>query len=163
MSDQATQGGFISTQNILSHWQGHRDLTRRMIVAYPEDQLFTFTLGGMRPFGELILEMLTMAAPMVRGVLSEDWVYEERKSSASKDELLQLWDENTRQINEMWPKIPQGRFYEHTTAFGQWPGMVSDLLLYVIDNEIHHRGQAYVYCRALGIEPPAFYERPGFA
>jgi uncharacterized damage-inducible protein DinB len=30
---------------------------------------------------------------------------------------------------------------------------------YWIDNEIHHRGQAYVYLRALGIEPPAFYDR----
>lgn len=38
-------------------------------------------------------------------------------------------------------------------------GVVHDLLLYVIDNEIHHRGQGYVYLRALGIEPPPFYER----
>jgi uncharacterized damage-inducible protein DinB len=34
-----------------------------------------------------------------------------------------------------------------------------DLLLYCIDNEIHHRGQGYVYLRALGIEPPPFWER----
>ena len=33
------------------------------------------------------------------------------------------------------------------------------LLLYWIDNEVHHRGQAYVYLRALGIEPPPFYDR----
>jgi uncharacterized damage-inducible protein DinB len=32
-------------------------------------------------------------------------------------------------------------------------------MLYWIDNEIHHRGQGYVYLRALGIEPPAFYDR----
>jgi uncharacterized damage-inducible protein DinB len=36
---------------------------------------------------------------------------------------------------------------------------VYDLLLYVIDNEVHHRGQGYVYLRALGITPPPFYER----
>jgi uncharacterized damage-inducible protein DinB len=34
-----------------------------------------------------------------------------------------------------------------------------DLILYVIDNEIHHRGQGYVYLRALGIDPPPFYDR----
>jgi uncharacterized damage-inducible protein DinB len=45
------------------------------------------------------------------------------------------------------------------TAFGQYPGKVYDLVLYVIDNEIHHRGQGYVYLRSLGIEPPPFYER----
>ncbi|MGB4400232.1 MAG: DinB family protein [Daejeonella sp.] len=26
------------------------------------------------------------------------------------------------------------------------------------DNETHHRAQAYVYLRALGIEPPAFWD-----
>ena len=45
------------------------------------------------------------------------------------------------------------------TAFGQFPGALHDLILYVIDNEIHHRGQGYVYLRALGLEPPPFYER----
>jgi uncharacterized damage-inducible protein DinB len=29
----------------------------------------------------------------------------------------------------------------------------------VIDNEIHHRAQGYVYLRALNIEPPHFWER----
>jgi len=27
------------------------------------------------------------------------------------------------------------------------------------DNEIHHRGQGYVYLRSLGTEPPPFWER----
>jgi uncharacterized damage-inducible protein DinB len=31
--------------------------------------------------------------------------------------------------------------------------------MYAIDNEIHHRGQGYVYLRALGIVPPPFWER----
>ncbi len=48
---------------------------------------------------------------------------------------------------------------ETLNAFGQYPGVLHDLILYVIDNEIHHRGQGYVYLRALGIEPPAFYDR----
>jgi hypothetical protein len=33
------------------------------------------------------------------------------------------------------------------------------LLLYVIDNEVHHRAQGFVYLRALGVEPPPFYDR----
>jgi uncharacterized damage-inducible protein DinB len=28
-----------------------------------------------------------------------------------------------------------------------------------IDNEVHHRGQGYVYLRALGVEPSPFWER----
>ena len=33
------------------------------------------------------------------------------------------------------------------------------MIQYAIDNEIHHRGQGFVYLRALGIEPPHFWER----
>ncbi|MGZ5248500.1 MAG: DinB family protein [Flavitalea sp.] len=33
-------------------------------------------------------------------------------------------------------------------------------MFYFIDNEIHHRGQGYVYLRSLGIEPPFFWDRP---
>jgi uncharacterized damage-inducible protein DinB len=150
---------FITPDALLSHWQGHRRLTRRVIDAFPDDKLFDFSVGGMRPFGALALEMITMAVPMVQGALSGDW-----KSSASRDprpkaEILRLWDESTVQLDALWPQIPPPRFLETLTAFGQWPGVLHDLILYVIDNEIHHRGQGYVYLRALGIEPPPFFER----
>ncbi|NIX38084.1 MAG: damage-inducible protein DinB, partial [Gemmatimonadetes bacterium] len=39
---------FISPDALLDHWQGHRRLTRRVIEAFPDDQLFTHALGGMR-------------------------------------------------------------------------------------------------------------------
>ena len=45
------------------------------------------------------------------------------------------------------------------TAFGQWTAPVYDLILYAVDNEVHHRGQGYVYLRALSVEPPPFYDR----
>jgi uncharacterized damage-inducible protein DinB len=73
--------------------------------------------------------------------------------------VLGLWDESTVQLNALWAKIPPERFQETLTAFGQYTGVLHDLILYVIDNEVHHRGQGYVYLRALGIEPPPFYER----
>lgn len=150
---------FITPEALLAHWQGHRRLTRRVIDAFPEDKLFSFSVGGMRSFGALALEMITMATPMVRGVVSGDWSTSTSRDARPKQEVLRLWDEGTEQLNSLWPQIPPARFLETTTAFGQYPGIVHDLILYVIDNEIHHRGQGYVYLRALGIEPPAFYDR----
>ena len=54
---------------------------------------------------------------------------------------------------------PPERWQQVDKAFGQWEMPVYSLIQYVIDNEVHHRGQGYVYLRALGIEPPPFYER----
>jgi uncharacterized damage-inducible protein DinB len=149
----------ISPEALLQHWHGHRGLTRRVIDAFPEDKLFTFSVGGMRPFSALAIEFIGMAVPSLRGVITGEWSTGDKVEARTKADLLRLWDETTAEINALWPKIPTQRFQEIDTAFGQWKMPMYGLLLYVIDNEIHHRGQGYVYLRALGIEPPPFYDR----
>lgn len=155
----STSACFITPDALLSHWQAHRRLTRRMIDAFPDDKLFAYSIGGMRTFGELALELLTMALPMVRGIATGEWAQSFDRTPRPKAEILRAWDEDTPQIEVLWKTIPAQRFHDTATAFGQYPGTTHDLILYVIDNEIHHRGQGYVYLRALGIEPPAFYDR----
>jgi uncharacterized damage-inducible protein DinB len=149
----------IPADALRQHWQGHRRLTRRVIDAFPEDKLFSYSIGGMRPFGAMALELLAMAAPMVRGVVTDTWDSPTAREPRPKATILELWDESTATIDALWPQIAPDVFQQQRTAFGQYPGIVYDLLLYVIDNEIHHRAQGYVYLRSLGIEPPPFYER----
>ena len=150
----------ITPEYLLKHWQGHRGLTRKMIEAFPEDKLFTYSIGGMRPFADLVYEFLGMAVPGVTGVATGKWQpWADARKVSTKKELLSLWDQATAEIDQVWPTIPPHRFDEEDVAFGQWPGTGTSFLLYFIDNEIHHRGQAYVYLRSLGIEPPAFWDR----
>jgi uncharacterized damage-inducible protein DinB len=149
----------VTADSLLQNWQGHRRLTRKTIEAFPEDKLFTFSVGGMRPFGVLAQEFISMAVPVVEGVATGKWSSFEYRKPQSKSELLTLWDEQTKLLDEKFPTIPAERFFVVEKAFGQWemPGIAT--IQYAIDNEIHHRGQGYVYLRALGIEPPPFWER----
>lgn len=150
----------ISPEDLLKHWQGHRGLTRKMIEAFPEDKLFSYSIGGMRPFSELIYEFLGMAVPGLSGIVTGKWEkWADASKVTTKKELLEVWDNATAEIDRLWPEIPAHRFDEHDVAFGMWPGTGISFLLYFIDNEIHHRGQGYVYLRSLGIEPPAFWDR----
>ena len=148
----------ITPEQLLEAWQGHRRVTRRMIEAFPEKELFEYSIGGMRPFGALAAEMLRMAVPIAHGVATGEWkdVKVEPKTRA---EILRLWDESTAELDREFKSIPMHRFQEVDTAFGMWKGTGISTILYAIDNEIHHRGQGYVYLRSLGIEPPAFYDR----
>jgi uncharacterized damage-inducible protein DinB len=149
----------ITPEALLEQWQGHRRLTRRVIEAFPEDKLFNYSVGGMRPFAELAMEMIGMAVPGMNGIVSRKWSTFSDAKVTTKEELLKLWDDATDQINKLWPEIPEGRFQEMDVAFGQYEGPIYWTLLYFIDNEIHHRGQGYVYLRSLGIEPPPFWDR----
>lgn len=159
MSTSPALATFITPDALLAQWQGHRRLTRRVIEAFPDDKLFTFSLAGMRSFGALAIEMLSIAEPSLRGMVTGEWGEFTERDVSSKAEVLRLWDESTEQIDALWAQIPVERFQEHMVAFGQYPGPGYELVLYAIDNEVHHRGQGYVYLRALGIEPPPFYER----
>jgi len=155
----------ITPEILKEHWLGHRRLTRRVIEAFPEEELFNFSVGGMRPFAKLAIEMLTMAKPGVHGIATGEWKeFDEmeqgvRENIKTKADLLRHWDEATAYIEKTWPTIPPERWLEEDKAFDTYGGPVYGFLQYFVDNEIHHRGQGYVYLRALGIEPPYFWER----
>ncbi|WP_257656765.1 DinB family protein [Parapedobacter lycopersici] len=151
----------------LDHWQGHRSLTRRVIEAFPEDKLFSHSIGGMRTFAELAMELNRMAATGAHGIATTEWkelpalVGTDGPDTApiTKQGILELWDWSTAYINTVWTRLRPGRFQETDIAFGQWEGQLWWHLCYFIDNEVHHRGQGYVYLRDLGIEPPPFWDR----
>lgn len=155
----------ISPNQLLDHWQGHRRLTRRLIEAFPEDKIFSYSIGGMRPLSELIIEVIDLAEEGIIGIASGKWKsmddlrHVKGEQPETKEGLLQLWDEVTLQIEQLWPQISIERFQEIEMAFGLYEGQVYSSLLYFIDNEIHHRGQGYVYLRSLGIAPPDFWNR----
>jgi uncharacterized damage-inducible protein DinB len=149
----------VTPEQLLQHWQGHRRVTRRIIDAFPEKELFQFSIGGMRPFATLVMEFINMGVPTLRGVTSGDWSTAPIEAPATKADLLRLWDAQTSEIDRLWHGMSPTRFQEVDKAFGKWEGPVYSLILYVIDNEIHHRGQGTVYLRSLGIEPPYFFDR----
>lgn len=162
MTTVAAEVSVRTATDLLEQWQGHRRLTRRVIEAFPEDKLFTYSAGGMRPFSELAWEFIRMAVPIAEGVATgnwKEWSGGEHAKPTTKAELLSLWDAQTPALNDAFAAIPPHRFHQVDKAFGQWEGRGIDTIQYAIDNEIHHRGQGYVYLRELGIEPPHFWER----
>lgn len=153
--------GVISKDELLEHWQGHRRLTRKVISAFPEKEFFTFSIGNMRPFSEITKELLGIAAPGIEEIVTGVTASFKRDfgNNPTEQDFLKLWDEDSEKINSLWTQIPEERFQERIKAFGQYEGTAISSIQYYIENEIHHRGQGYVYLRALGIEPPYFYDR----
>jgi uncharacterized damage-inducible protein DinB len=151
----------ITSAELLEHWQGHRGLTRKVIEAFPEKDLFEYSIGGMRPFAGMVQELLAIAGPGMKQVVdgTTEQLNEHLKEANSKANILSLWDKASADINDYWLQIRDERFHDAILSFGQFEGTVLSSILYFIDNEIHHRAQGYVYLRSLGIEPPAFWNR----
>lgn len=153
--------GILTPAQLLEGWQGHRRLTRKVIEAFPEKELFEFSIGGMRTFADMVKELLAIAEPGLREIVSgkKQEFDEHRDYGNKKAELLAQWDASTTKIDTLWENLPAEKFPETVVLFGEFEFPVLWHIFYFIDNEIHHRGQGYVYLRALGIEPPLFYER----
>jgi uncharacterized damage-inducible protein DinB len=155
--------GLLTPEMVLEHWEGHRRLTRRTIEAFPEDRLFAYTpTKPLRTFGEMMLEVLEVVEPNLRGFLSGEWVWKDKYTHVNTERaLLDAWDETGYVIRDYWARIPLERLLavEPGYFYGGPPDTNLNRVLYFIDNEIHHRAQGFVYLRLLGLEPPAFYER----
>lgn len=62
------QTALINPEYFLNHWQGHRKLGRKVLAAFPEKELFEFSVGGMRPYSELAGEMIGLASGGMKGL-----------------------------------------------------------------------------------------------
>ena len=101
IESQTTTVMEIPSSTFLDHWQGHRRLTRRLIEAFPEDKIFTYSIGGMRPFSDMVIEFLGMAIPGIRGMVTGVWKGNEWPRPTTKAELLQHWDEATAEFKQV--------------------------------------------------------------
>lgn len=151
----------INPSELLDHWQGHRGLTRRVIEAFPEKEFFEYSIGGMRPAAQLIQEMMDVSTGGIREMAGGEAgeIADHAVKATSIANTLAIWDENTAELFENLAKIPADKFHDRILSFGQYEGTIWGNIFYFLDNEIHHRAQAYVYLRSLGIEPPAFWDR----
>lgn len=157
MSDETT----LTTPTILlKHWQGHRDLTRRTIEAFPEDAFEGHHAPGMRPFQVMALELLGMVDVQLDWFRTgkPNWGESDNLKLLSRAEILKRWDEQTGELAAEFPKVSAEMWLTPVdTPFGKMSPFKS--AEYLLENEIHHRAQGFVYLRELGMTPPGFFER----
>ena len=141
-------------------WEGNRRLTLAVARAFPGESLWARQVPAMRPFGELLEEVLSVERFFTRGLGENVWTYEPVRL-----ERALPWPTAAAvrgETDAVFHGIAEASLAEVTpdpTGWGLPPQSHMDRLQYLLENEIHHRGQGYVYLRLLGVEPPLFYRR----
>lgn len=156
----------FSPGELLDWWEGHRRLTLRTIEAFPEEALFQFSPAKpLRSFGSMVTEIISLEAAYVRGIAEGRWSFAEigpdGNGPDAKTDLLKACLTVREDTRWLWEKIDAAALHQVVSdgLFDPAPKRNLDRVLYAIENEIHHRGQGYIYLRMLGISPPPFYER----
>ena len=109
---------------------------------------------GGRPFGEIVLHMLRSIEFYLRGLAENYWeslpYTLESYNSADKIKALarDVFDRATKYVDTIRPD-DLSRVID---SFNR-PASAAEILLEVIEHNIHHRGQVTVYYRLLGIKP----------
>ena len=150
----------LAPEALLTNFKDARTLTRKVIEAFPEKDLFEFSIANLRPFSGMVEEFLRVMDYLFKEKFQEKHtLFLEGNFPTTKAEVLALWDRATEILDREWKEV--GDFtqpltiYQMTFSFAQW-------ILYFIENESHHRGQGYTYLRALQIDPPYFWGRESF-
>lgn len=152
----------LDPAGLLEMMEGNRRLTLRTAHAFPEDALFRFTpCEPLRPFAEMLVEVIELEASYIRGVATGEWIFPASPAFSTKADLMNAETQIRARTRELWPLVTAERLLsvEPDPFFGGPEQSLLDRLIYALENEVHHRGQGFVYLRLLGIEPPPFYER----
>lgn len=146
-------------------WEDNRILTnniaRTLAAAGAWDKQL---VAGMRPFRQLMLEIIGIERWNVRGLAHENWEFEDlpkELQTAPANEVMQFSQKVREETRQLWSGIPFEAFIRERPAPAPYipAGQALGWLTYALENEIHHRGQGFVYLRLLGQEPPAFHIR----
>ncbi|OPG15304.1 hypothetical protein B2M26_12630 [Ferroacidibacillus organovorans] len=153
----------------LDVWEENRRLTnfvvRDLDAAEAMDKQ---PVNGMRPFREMLFEIWGIENAYLRGLALDQWKWEgipDELRTAPIQEALAYGQHVREQTRKLWPSISMESLtiMRSEPFWGGPDGTAMSWLTYALENEIHHRGQGYVYLRLLGKEPPAFFVRTDVA
>jgi len=147
---------------IIKYWENVRKLTLKLFEMFPEDTFDFRPVETVRSVAEQFDHILVVELYTRIGIITGEWnmaPFSMERDIGRTNLRNKLYSEHKKTIG-MLRLLPEGRFMRiYDTPFGELTG---EAIIYeAIDEEIHHRGNLYVYLRILGIKPPPMVQNYG--
>ncbi|MDP9728590.1 MULTISPECIES: DinB family protein [Alicyclobacillus] len=157
----------MNREQVTQHWFMHRNVTLDILQKLPESALHFKPWDGALSLADLIVHMhgsSLMFSGAVKAGRFERPSGQQAAKPTTLDELRQLAAHMTEETKNTLLAIPQEHLekpVEGTEMFGGGqPLQGKTVLSIMIDHEIHHKGQLFVYARMVGVqEMPMFMKR----
>ncbi len=152
----------MEKHSIIKYWDNVRALTIQMLELFPSEQMDFRPTPKVRNVAEQINHILAVELHARNGFTSGNWEPpgEPALKKSTKNllaDMLRSEHEKTDRVLRMLPPEAFTRIYE--TSYGKISG--EGFIYLTIDEEIHHRGNLYVYLRLLDIVPPEMVQNYG--
>jgi uncharacterized damage-inducible protein DinB len=136
--------------------------TLRTVAALPSDQIHRHPIAGMRSPAELVVHMYDsvicdLACGIARGEVPLDDPAVEAAAAAkivSREELIERARARWSEADAAVATLTDAQLAGSVRTPWSEPVTGGFILHIAYDEFLHHRGQLYVFARALGVEPP---------
>jgi uncharacterized damage-inducible protein DinB len=149
-----------NTREFLDYWEKVRQRTLRVIACIPEDKYDWSYQPGKFSFADLIRHL----AAIERHMYAENvQLKPSRYSGHGKDladgpaEVRAFLDRMHQESVEIFGRLNQDDFNRKCVTPGGASITVWKWLRAMVEHEVHHRGQIYLYLGILGIPTPPLY------
>jgi len=138
----------------------HLRTTRRLVEQFPDDKIGFRPMPDVRSAAEIAGHIYNFLTEATETVLAGKHMPADPPAFASKTELLAYTDSQLEKAYANLAKITEAQVAATISAYGtEFPGW--QMLGFVYDELLHHRGQLTVYLRLLSIPPVFIYDMEG--
>jgi len=138
-----------------------REVTLDTARLFPGGNLNPKPVPGMRSAGQILAHILDTEIAVAMAIGTGVWRFGQGPHRLSRLETFERWSAATRRRTlEYLANLDDDRLWQPAEAPDGAPLSVFLLFQTIAENEIHHRGQLFVYLRLLGLEPPWLYGGP---
>ncbi len=149
-----------STFAFLKYWSSIRGRTTRVVRCIPPERLEWTWREGKFTLGDLVRHLAAierhMFAENARGRPSR-YPGHGRELAEGYEAVVAYLERMDAETVEILRGLPDGRLLERCTTPGGASLPVWKWLRAMVEHEIHHRGQIYLYLAQLDVETPPLY------
>ncbi len=149
-----------STESFLEYYEKVRDRTRRVVLCIPSDKIDWTYQSGKFTLGDIVRHIAAIERWMfVENFLGRPSQYSGCSSNLAKSfpEIVAYFDSNHEESVKLIRTLSVDDLKKKCTTPGGASLSVWKWMRLMVEHEIHHRGQIYLYLGMLGVNTPPIY------
>ncbi len=149
-----------SIQPFLSYYENIRARTRRVVNCIPRDRIDWIYKEGKFTLGDLVRHIAAIERYMyAENVQMKPSLYpgHGKELADGYDEVIEFFDRTHKESVEIFSRLTDDDLHKRCVTPGGAEISIRKWLRALVEHEVHHRGQIYLYLAMLDIATPPIY------